>query len=302
MSDLVPASFGFDLSILAGRVSESSMEMYQRDFKAYLEYAVTPENAIKPSTFARWRAHLSANTKYSPNTINRMMSAVKRLMKEAETQGYIPDGTHEAFRRVEGVKIESLRHRKKIHARTRISTQDMRTLTSLPDTLTFVGLRDTAMLHTLASSGLRVHELATLTKQQIERVENGYIIRVIGKNDKEPRNALLSLEAYQTIQNWLEMRPVDSNYIFTSFKGRGDDRLTDKAMKPMSIWRIVKGYAEQCGLEYIKPHDFRRFVGTQLAKKNPRIAQKALGHKRISTTMDNYVLDDIEVGATDNLY
>jgi integrase len=73
-------------------------------------------------------------------------------------------------------------------------------------------------------------------------------------------------------------------------------------MRPVSIWRIVKGYADQCGIEHIKPHDFRRYVGTQLAKKNPRVAQKALGHKNINTTMDNYVLDELEVGVTDNLY
>ncbi len=70
----------------------------------------------------------------------------------------------------------------------------------------------------------------------------------------------------------------------------------------MGVWRIVQGYADQVGLSYIKPHDFRRFVGTQLARSDIRKAQQALGHKRIDTTARHYVLDELEPGLTDNLY
>ena len=64
----------------------------------------------------------------------------------------------------------------------------------------------------------------------------------------------------------------------------------------------MQGYADQVGLSHIKPHDFRRFVGTQLAKRDSRTAQKALGHKRINTTAQQYVLDELEEGLTDDLY
>jgi hypothetical protein len=43
-------------------------------------------------------------------------------------------------------------------------------------------------------------------------------------------------------------------------------------------------------------------VGTQRAKRDSRKAQKALGHKRIDTTAQHYVLDELEEGLTDNLY
>jgi integrase len=48
--------------------------------------------------------------------------------------------------------------------------------------------------------------------------------------------------------------------------------------------------------------DVRRFVDTQLAKRDMRKAQKALGHKRIDTTAQQYVLDELEEGLTDDLY
>jgi integrase len=94
---------------------------------------------------------------------------------------------------------------------------------------------------------------------------------------------------------------VQSNYIFTSF--------TTRAVKPVAapvsavtVWNVVQRYAKDCGISDIKPHDFRRFVGTQLAVKDIRKAQKALGHKSIDTTARYYVLDELEVGLTDNLY
>jgi len=60
----------------------------------------------------------------------------------------------------------------------------------------------------------------------------------------------------------------------------------------------VQGYAEQVELSHIKSHDFRRFVGTQLATSDIRKAQKALEHKRIDTTARHYVLDELEAGLT----
>jgi len=57
--------------------------------------------------------------------------------------------------------------------------------------------------------------------------------------------------------------------------------------RPMHLsaaWRTVQKYARRISLAHVKPHDCRRFVGTELAKRDIRLAQKALGHKRIETT------------------
>jgi integrase len=96
-------------------------------------------------------------------------------------------------------------------------------------------------------------------------------------------------------------RPVPSANIFTSWAGRGD-RPNSTPLSEPAAWKLAQRYAAQVGIEHIKPHDFRRFVGTQLAKKDIRKAQKALGHKRIDTTAKHYVLDELEEGLTDDLY
>jgi len=87
-----------------------------------------------------------------------------------------------------------------------------------------------------------------------------------------------------------------SEYIFTGFTGfsgrggRGGRGLRTEHISTLAAWQTVKRYAKQCELPHVKPHDFRRFVGTILAKKDPRQAQKVLGHKSIDTTYKHYVL------------
>lgn len=298
-SPTLPESF--DASILAGQLAPSSVAMYTRDFEAYCAFARSPEAVVQASTLARWRAHLAQATEKSPNTINRMISAVKRLMREAAAQGYIPASLAQEFYQISGVKVAALKQRVKDNARVRIEPWSMRAVCELPERERLIGLRDQALLATLASSGLRVTELATLTTAQIRPKGHSYVVLVRGKNDVTYREAPLSREAYGYIQTWVEARPVTSEYVFTSFAGRGE-RLTERPLSPTAVWKIVRKYADAAGLDDVKPHDFRRFVGTQLARMNIRQAQKALGHKRLETTARHYVLDELEPGLTDDLY
>lgn len=303
MTDLLPVSLTFDTAILAGSVSSSSLAIYQRDFRAYLAYAQTPDMALDSSTLARWRTYLVHTTSLSPNTINRMLSAVKRLMNAAAEQNYLSFEVAEAFQRVRGVKVGSLKDRVRVRNRVKIEPETMRTIIDSIDTSTLVGARNRAMFLTLASSGLRIKELAHLKQKQIIHRDNGHLLHLYaqeGKNLEEDREANISTEAVQAINAWLTMRPIQSEYIFTSFEGRGDSRALSKPITSQGAWLVVKEIAEPL-VDGVKPHDFRRFVGTQLAKKDIREAQLALGHKRIETTA-KYDLREIRVGATDDLF
>ena len=68
----------FDALLLAGQLAQSSIDRYKLDFTQYAEYAGSA--LLDFATFAQWCTHLASNTRMSPNTINRMMSAVKRIM------------------------------------------------------------------------------------------------------------------------------------------------------------------------------------------------------------------------------
>ena len=297
-----------DVSILAGQIAPSSLAMYRRDFAAYVDFAGT--NATLPTEFARFRAWLASETTYSPNTINRMLAAVRRVVKEAASQGYITHETAAAFSQVQGVKPSALRERTRPNNRTRITKDQVQTMIAIADSTKLVGLRDAALLATLATSGLRVSELVSLqvghivtTKGKGGRV--AYLLQgVMGKGQVTGRDAALSPEAYNRIMTWVNARPVVSQYIFTQINAGTAGNVQEPTGAPISevaAWKLVVKYAKRAGLEHVKPHDFRRYVGTAMAAKDIRQAQKVLGHKSIETTARHYVLDDLEAGLTDDL-
>lgn len=289
-------------SILSRQLAESSIAMYKRDVQAYFDYTEKYGLSwIEPLSLVAWRDALALKSELSPNTINSMIAAVKRIVREMTERKMIDRAINLEFSQVRGVKMKALKARLKPHSRTRISKEDMRRLCESPDTGSLVGLRDRALLATLASSGIRASEAATLTREQIVKHSDGYTVKVCGKTDTEYRDAHLSVEAYQKIQAWLAARPTDSAYIFTSFPRRSA-LPSAQAMSEVAVWKMVQRYAKACDLAHIKPHDFRRFLGTQLAATDIRDAQKALGHKSIEVTARHYVLDTLKVGLTDNLY
>ena len=74
-------------------------------------------------------------------------------------------------------------------------------------------------------------------------------------------------------------------------------------MSKVAAWKMVKAHAAAAGVENIKPHDFRRFVGTQLVERaGVATAQAVLGHKNAATTLDNYVLADVRANVTEALF
>jgi integrase/recombinase XerC len=281
--------------------------MYQRDVTAYVAFAGSFDAALQSATLEEWitalaEGRLTEKGSLSPNTINRMLSSVKTVVKAMARKELITHAAADALCAVRGVSVLAMRANLKVDARTRIEAADMRRLCDAPNVATLAGLMHRAFLLSMASSGLRISELITLKPGQIKPIGNRYMVYVTGKTDITARPALLSVEAYNAIQSWLEVRPVVSDHIFTGFGGRGSRDARTNHITPVSGWRIVKYYAEKLGLESIKPHDFRRFVGTTLATTSPRHAQKALGHKKISTTYDHYVLDELPAGLTDNMF
>lgn len=296
----------FDVQVLlAGQLTQSSIDMYRRDVAAYQAWAQSHDlDTLNALTLAAWRDDLALSTTMSPNTINRMLAAVKRVVKQAASKGMVDAHVAMQFETLRGVKVKALKSRLKDHARTRIEPDDMRRLCETPDASTLIGKRDAALLATLASSGLRASELASLTSGQMRKQGKGYVLQVKGKTDIEYRDAHLSHEAHSLIMAWIDARlaaGIVSAYIFTAFAGRGG-RATAEPMSETSVWLIVRKYAQQEKLAHVKPHDFRRFVGTQLARRDIRKAQLALGHKSIEVTARHYVLDRLEAGETDNLY
>jgi integrase/recombinase XerD len=207
------------------------------------------------------------------------------------------------------LKAAANKERRNAHARTRISRAEMRSIIDAPTTTTAAGKMHRALLLTLATAGLRITEAVGLQQAQLEwgtddDGKQGWMAHIAGKGQADAKPRAIGKEAKQAIDEWLTARTaigISSPYIFTGFAGRGDRNPSDKPITRQSAWEMVQRYATAVGLAHIKPHDFRRYVGTQLAKRDIRLAQNQLGHKRIETTAQNYVLDGVRLGVTDDL-
>ena len=85
--------------LLAGRLAASTVAMYTRDCLAYVAFCGydSPRAQAAP-TLRRWRTYLVADTALSPHTINRMLSAVKRVVQEGTVQGLVEREVAEGLR------------------------------------------------------------------------------------------------------------------------------------------------------------------------------------------------------------
>ncbi len=160
-------------------------------------------------------------------------------------------------------------------------------LLNMPEISKIEGLRDKAILEVLFSTGLRVSELVSLNRDQInlERKEFG----VIGKG-RRARVVFLSDAAAGWLDRYLKERNDMSKALFIRYSGKKPDvdnpseslRLTAR-----SVQRLVEKYVKKARLPIkITPHGLRHSFATDLLHGGAdlRAIQEMLGHKNVSTT------------------
>ncbi|MBI5529991.1 MAG: tyrosine-type recombinase/integrase [Candidatus Doudnabacteria bacterium] len=181
-------------------------------------------------------------------------------------------------------------------------------------------LRDSAILHTLFSTGLRVSELASLKIESINLDRREFTVR--GKGSKL-RLVFLSDEAAETIKKYLAKRKDNSKALFVGHSeigqsspaaktpGKGEkltaeqkkvekeiasqgfskngDKNTNRAsgLTVRQIQRIIKKYCRVAGIiKKVTPHTLRHSFATDLLQNGAdiRSVQTLLGHASITTT------------------
>ncbi len=145
-------------------------------------------------------------------------------------------------------------------------------------------LRDKAILEMLFSTGLRVSELAGLTKDMINMKREEFTVR--GKGDK-PRVVFLSNQARHWLQQYLARRRDMEPHLFVSLDRASHGREYDGGLTPRSIQRTVEHYARAAGItKRITPHTVRHTFATDLLRNGAdiRSVQTLLGHSSITTT------------------
>lgn len=144
------------------------------------------------------------------------------------------------------------------------------------DNINSTKLRDKLILTLLYSSGLRVSELVKLIVKDIDFEERTILIR--GKGDKD-RVVLFDKDTKGMIQEYLDLRTIDSKYLFTNRNGHH--------LTPRYIQIMIKKYGKKAGIKKkVTPHVLRHFYATHLLKNGVdiRVIQQLLGHSSLSTT------------------
>jgi len=148
------------------------------------------------------------------------------------------------------------------------------------------GLRDKTILATLFSTGLRVSELVSLNRDQIDLERQEFGVR--GKGNKI-RVVFLSDTAVQWIRRYLQSRQDHFKPLFIRYSGAVKIEKNGEKMRltARSIQNIVAKYAKRCGLPIkVSPHTLRHSFATDLliSGADIRSVQEMLGHESITTT------------------
>lgn len=146
--------------------------------------------------------------------------------------------------------------------------------------------RNRAILELLFSSGLRVSELISLNRDQINFETGECSVR--GKGEKI-RLVFVSKQACRSIEYYLECRSDTDPALFISTKkGFGQkSEYQDFRITARTIERIVAHCAVKAGIvKSVHPHTLRHSFATDLLRNGAdiRSVQMLLGHSSITTT------------------
>jgi site-specific recombinase XerD len=153
-----------------------------------------------------------------------------------------------------------------------------------------IALRNRAILETLYSTGLRVSELASLNKDQIDLKRREFMVRGKGK---KPRIVFLSQRCTEHLKRYLDARDDNFKPVFinhgrarntTQIEIANDEKYR---LTTVSIENIVRSSALKAGIiKKVTPHVLRHSFATELLLNGAdiRSVQEMLGHSSITTT------------------
>ena len=162
-----------------------------------------------------------------------------------------------------------------------LSLPEIERILDAPDTTTFRGLRDRAMLHVLYAAGLRVSELVGLRVSDMDPKKG--IVFPLGKGGKR-RIVPLGEPALDALDAYLDKRKdhpraAATQALFLSPRG--------KMLTRQGVWKLLGVYARGVGVtKPSSPHKLRHSFATHLLEGGAdlRSVQALLGHADITTT------------------
>jgi site-specific recombinase XerD len=235
--------------------------------------------------FVSWHSLSAAHTglirsrlaeTYNHTTVNKMLSALRGVIKEAWRLGYM---TAEAYQRAtdfKNVKGETLPVGREIAEGEILALVRACKADKSP-----AGARDIAIIGVLRI-GLRRSELVSLHTADFD-AETGKLKVLQGKGRKQ-RTVYLTNGSLDALKAWLAVRSTEAGALFTPINKGG--KIDIRPMTDQSVYNMLKKRGKQAKLKNFSPHDFRRtFVGDLLDRGADIVTvQKLAGHASVNTT------------------
>lgn len=254
------------------RHSRHTVDGYRRDIFRFAHFFSGREAASIGTQDVRLFLIRLREEGISSTSQARCLSSLKSFFRFLVSEKYIKESPVEI--------LETPKRRRKLPSIMAISEVDA--LLACPDKDTTFGLRDRAMLEVLYATGLRVSELVSLKKSDLN-LQVGYL-RSFGKGSKE-RVVPMGEIARAAVEDYLlRSRPA-------LLKGRSAPELfitqQGSGMTRQGFWKILKRYVLQSNIKTsVSPHTLRHAFATHLLERGAdlRSVQQMLGHSDISTT------------------
>ena len=271
-------------NFLAAKHVEGCSERSIKYYKSTLQKAITilqkPFNQIETEDLRQYLSNYQKINNASRMTIDNVRRILSTFFTWLEDENYI---LKSPVRRIHKIKTAKLVK----------ETYSDETLVLLRDNCKTA--RDLAIIDMLASTGMRVSELVTLNRQDVDFVNRECV--VFGKGSKE-RPVYFDARTKIHLLNYLKERKDNNPALFVSL------------LKPHNRLQIsgveiaLRKLGRSLNIQKVHPHKFRRTLATQAIDKGMPIeqVQKLLGHQKIDTTMEYAMVDQQNVKVSHKKY
>jgi site-specific recombinase XerD len=229
--------------------------------------------------------------KYAPATANKMLSALKGVLKACFRLGLMTADERDRSSDVAPVRGTSLPPGRSLEEHELISLFESCAKDAAGKKLEARGIRDAAILALLYIGGLRRAELANLKLGDYDPETRTLLVH--GKGNKE-RAVYAEGDANVFLDRWLDIRgtggPEDPLFLPVSKGGRVQhtDLYGEKktSLSDQAIYKIVRRRHREAKVKKISPHDFRKTFVSDLLDAGVDLAsvQNLAGHANPATT------------------
>ena len=205
--------------------------------------------AVRPLTRALLMEWRTAMDKLSPSTVNVRLSAMRKLVTEAQRNGMLSAGEAENLAGVPNLRQKGIRLRNWL---TRAQAKE---LLQVPDRSKLKGKRDYVILALLVGCALRRQELANLDIEDIQMREGRWAIVDLRGKGGRVRTVAVAIWVKQGIDLWIAAAMIEGGRLLRSISKSG--KLKGDGLSDWTVWSVVEQAAKQIGIEHFGAHDLR---------------------------------------------